>query len=172
MGQDVRSQLGFSIQVMKEMIKRLEALLNILPPCEEKDNVLGSILVYLLISYCNALRGNKGFKLDLGGLRKHLNLGQNHMTLHCVAPLLGRFKGGDGERYHLLLMVSEIASGLEPRRWIDLLVLCQERQGFFQGPAFVDSQGEEIRLGKYEALILGVLQDHQHWEDKQGEDSE
>jgi hypothetical protein len=70
MGQDVRSQLGFSIQVMKEMMRRLELLWDGLPEGEEKDDVLGAI-VYALVSYCNALRGNQGFKLDLGGLRKH-----------------------------------------------------------------------------------------------------
>jgi hypothetical protein len=153
---------------MKEMMKRLERLWLRLPSGEEKDDVLGAI-VYALVSYCNALRGNEGFKLDLGGLRKHLRRGQNHAVPHCVAPLLGRFKGEDGERYHLLLMVSETASGLEPRKWIDLLVLCREHQGLFQGPAFVDGQGQEVSSGKYEALILGVLQDHQRWEEDQGE---
>jgi hypothetical protein len=48
----------------------------------------------------------------------------------------------------------------------------RERQGFFQGPAFVDSLGQEISSGKYEALILGVLQDHKRWEEEQGEDAE
>jgi hypothetical protein len=50
---------------------------------------------------------------------------------------------------------------------------CAERgRDFFQEPAFVDSQEQEISLGKYEALTLGVLQDHQRWEEEQGEDSE
>ena len=64
-------------------------------------------------------------------------------------------------------MVSETASGLQPRKWIELLVICRERQGFFQGPAFVDNLGVEIGSGRYEALILGVLQDHQRWEGEQ-----
>jgi hypothetical protein len=163
--------LGFSIQVMKVMMRRLEQLWLGLPPGEERDDVLGAI-TYAVISYCNALRGNEGFKLDLGGLRKHLSRGLMHRTPHCVAPLLGRFKGEDGERYHLLMMVAVTSSGLEPRKWIDLLVACRERQGLFQGPAFVDSQGREIGSGKYESLILGVLQDHQRWESEQDEDVE
>jgi hypothetical protein len=146
-------------------------LWNSLPSAEEKDDVLGAI-VYVLVSCCNILRENEGFKLDLSGLRKHLRQGQNHTTPHCVAPLLGRFIGEDGERYHLLLTVSKTALGLELRRWTDLLVECPEKHGLFQGLAFVDSQGKETSLGKYEALILGLLQDHQHWEEEQGEDSE
>ena len=53
---------------------------------------------------------------------------------------------------------------------MDLLVECQERQGLLQGPAFVDVQGKEVTSGKYEALILGALQDHQHWEGEQEDD--
>jgi hypothetical protein len=36
----------------------------------------------------------------------------------------------------------------------------------------VDGQGREISSGIYEALILGVLQDHQRWEEEQREDYE
>jgi hypothetical protein len=65
MGQDVCSQLGFSIQVMIITMKGLEELWRDLEPGKEQDNVLGAI-VYALIAYCNALRGNESFKLDLG----------------------------------------------------------------------------------------------------------
>jgi hypothetical protein len=81
------------------MMKRLEELWKDLEPGGEKDDVLGAI-VYSLISYCNALRGNEGFKADLGGLRKHVRRGLNHETFpHCVAPLLAwAFQGrGWGE---------------------------------------------------------------------------
>ena len=172
MGQDVRSQLGFSIQVMLVMMDRLEERWMELAPGEEKDDVLG-VIVYSLICYCNALRGNEGFKVDLAGLRKHVRRGLNHATSpHCVAPLLGRFKGEDGERYHLLLMASVTASGLQPRKFIELLVERREEQGFYQGPAFIDQEGNEANSGGYEAIILGVLHDHKLWEDGQEEDSE
>jgi hypothetical protein len=86
MGQDVRSQLGFSIQVMVVMMKRLEERWLELQAGEDKDDVLGAI-VYAVISYCNALRGHEGFKVDLGGLRKHIRRGLNHaISPHCVAP--------------------------------------------------------------------------------------
>jgi hypothetical protein len=65
MGQDVRSQLGFSIGVMTVMMRRLELLWNESLPGDEKDDVLGA-MAYSVISYCNALRGNAGFKMDLG----------------------------------------------------------------------------------------------------------
>jgi hypothetical protein len=86
--------------------------------------------------------------------------------------LLGRFKGEDGERYHLLLMASETASNLQPRKFIEILVKRREEQGFLQGPAFVDQDGKEIGSGKYEAIILGALHDHKLWEDEQPEGTE
>ena len=55
MGQDVCSQLGFSIQVMLEMMKRLEGLWMSLDPGEDKDNALGT-MVYAVVCYTNALR--------------------------------------------------------------------------------------------------------------------
>lgn len=61
-------------------------------------------------------------------------------------------------------MASVTSSGLQPRKLIELLVERREEQGFLNGPAFIDSQGNEIKSGKYEALILGVLQDHKQWE--------
>jgi hypothetical protein len=172
MGQDVCSQLGFSIGVMTVMMRRLELLWNESPPGNEKDDVLGA-MAYSVISYCNALGGNEGFKMDLEGMRKHMQPGLPHSaTPHCVAPLLGRFKGEDGERYHLLLMASVTASGLEPRRMLQLLMERQEEQGFLHSPAFVDNQGVEVSSGRYEALILGSLLDHQQWEREQQVDIE
>jgi hypothetical protein len=157
---------------MGVMMKRLEELWENAYPGKDKDDFLGTI-VYSLVAYCNALRGNEGFKLDLGGLRKHIRKGLNHpASPHCVAPLLGRFKGEDGERYHLLLMASETASHLQPRKFIELLVERREEQGFLQGPAFIDQSGKEIGSGRYEAIILGVLHDHKLWEDEQEEDVE
>jgi hypothetical protein len=74
--------------------------------------------------------------------------------------------------YHLLLMASVTASGLEPRRMLQLLIERQEEQGFLHGPAFVDNQGAEVSSGRYEALILGSLLDHQQWEREQQVDIE
>jgi hypothetical protein len=77
-----------------------------------------------------------------------------------------------GEQYNQLLMASETTSGLERRCLIELLVDRREEQGFLNGPAFVDNLGNEIKSGRYEAIILGVLQDHKQWEDERDGDHE
>jgi hypothetical protein len=66
-GQDIRSQLGFSIEVMLVMLERMESRYTTLTEGDDRDDVLGA-MTYACISYCNALRGNEGFKCDLGGL--------------------------------------------------------------------------------------------------------
>jgi hypothetical protein len=65
-----------------------------------------------------------------------------------------------------LVMTLVTTSGLQPRKLIELLVNRWEEQGFLNGPAFVDNLGNEIKPGKYEALLLGILHDHKQWENK------
>ncbi len=48
----------------------------------------------------------------------------------------------------------------------------QDVQGFVHSPAFVDKQGVGVSSGRYEALILGSLLDHQQWEREQQVDIE
>jgi hypothetical protein len=69
-------------------------------------------------------------------------------------------------------MASVTASGLEPRRILQLLMERREEQGFLHGPPFVDNQGVKVSTGRYEALILGSLLDHQQWEREQQVDIE
>ena len=94
------------------MTGRMEKTWEVEEDLTRKSDLLGTIL-YSTISYCNALQGNEGFMADLGGMRSHLERGKFHPKHpHCVAPLLGCFKGEDGKRYHLLLMANESHSGI------------------------------------------------------------
>jgi hypothetical protein len=166
MGQDVRPQLGFSVEVMLVLLERLEVSWRKLPNGNLKDNTLGA-LAYSAVSFTNALRGNEGFKMDLFGLQEHISRGLGHAKFpHVVAPLLGRFKGQDGERLHFLFMVPITSSGIKTRCYLEWLVRRREEQGLFHGPAFCDHKGREIESGVYEDLILGVLHEHQVWEKK------
>jgi hypothetical protein len=168
MGQDVRPQLGFSVEVMLMLLRRLEEGWKALPDGHLKDDTLGA-LAYASLSFTNALRGNEGFKLDLHGLRSHLFRGRDHPKFpHVVAPLSGRFKGQDGERLHLLFMVPVTHSGIKTREYLEWLVARRVEQGFFHGPAFCGHDGKEIGSGIYEGLILETLLEHQDWEALQG----
>ena len=69
-------------------------------------------------------------------------------------------------------MSSVTASGLQLRKFIELLIERRDEQGFLQGPAFLDQDANEVSSGTYEAIILGVLHDHKLWEDEQDEEIE
>jgi hypothetical protein len=58
-----------------------------------------------------------------------------------IVPLLGRFKGEDHFRQHLLCTAAETDSGLRPRKWLDALVLLRQEQGLTSGPALCDADG-------------------------------
>jgi hypothetical protein len=164
-GQDVWPQLGFSVEVMLALLTRLEERWMALPNGNLKDDTLGA-LAYSSLLFTNALRGNEGFKLELSGLLIAI-LTEDGDTLkfpHVVAPLLGRFKGRDGEQLHLLFMVPVIHSGIKVRCYLEWLVARRLEQGLLRGPAFCDQSGKEIGSGLYEDLILGVLHALQDWE--------
>jgi hypothetical protein len=161
MGQDVRPQLGLSIDVMTEFMNRMEMRWQSTAGTLAQD-LVGAVGAYSVLSYVASLRGNEGFLLDLFGLRQHIHKGKYDVDEpHVVAPLLGRLKGEDGERYHMLLMASETASGLKVRQWLERLVMLRERQGKYHGPAFCDEAGEVARMSDYEEIFYEILRDIQ-----------
>jgi hypothetical protein len=161
MGQDVRPQLGLSIEVMKEYMKRLESKWESTTDPEERD-LFCAVAAYSVMTYASSLRGNEGFLLDLFGLRQNILKGKHDPTdPHVAAPLLGRLKGEDGERYHMLLMASTTASGLKVREWLERLVLMRERQGLFNRPAFCNQNGEVIQMSEYEEVFYTILHEIQ-----------
>jgi hypothetical protein len=161
MGQDVRPQLGLSIDVMMEFMNRMEMRWQSTVDTLAQD-LVGAVGAYSVLSYVASLRGNEGFLLDLFGLRQHIRKGKYDVDEpHVVAPLLGRLKGEDGERYHMLLMASETASGLKVRQWLERLVMLRERQGKYHGPAFCDEAGEVARMSDYEEIFYEILRDIQ-----------
>jgi hypothetical protein len=127
-----------------------------------KKDLLCAVGAYSVTSYAASLPGNEGFLLDLFGLRQHIVKGKlDAQDPHVVAPLLGRLKGEDGERYHMLLLASQTASGLKVRHWLEQLVLMRERQGRFHGPAFCDDDGEVVQKSDYEEVFYDLLREIQ-----------
>ncbi len=126
----------------------------------EDQDLLCAVAAYLVLSYGASLQGNEGFMLNLFGLRQHILKGKHDMTdPHVAAPLLGRLKGEDGERYHMLLIASQTASGLQVRKWLKHLVGMRERQGLFHGPDFCNEEGNVAQMSEYEETFYDVLQE-------------
>jgi hypothetical protein len=78
-----------------------------------------------------------------------------------VAPLLGWFKNELGERYHLILIVEKMKSGLEPRKWLEWLVAVRQEEGRSNGPAFCDETGRVVYSRNYEDVFIDVLSEIQ-----------
>jgi hypothetical protein len=156
MGQDVRPQLSISIEPMHALMNELETRF-----LEEDDEAERNLIVnagaYVILTFCCSLRGNETFLLDLAGLRSHIQNGLTGTTKHVTAPLLGRFKGEDGEKYHLLFMPPITSSGLKCRVWMERLVDQRTKEGRFRGPAFCGTDGRVLNPGILESFVLDLL---------------
>eukprot|EP00957_Ditylum_brightwellii_P031809 2411924-Ditylum_brightwellii.AAC.1 len=83
-----------------------------------------------------------------------------------VIPMLGKFKGEHGERWHLLLIAEETASGFKPQTWTDRVasLLCLE--GKKEGAVICEEDGSMIPFTKIEdefhAQLLKIQESHPH----------
>ena len=118
---------------------------------------IATIAAYALIAFCGLFRGNKVFLVDLYGLRKYLR--SSDVAHDCViVPLLGRFKGEMGDRYHLTPLASTTSLGLPVKKWIQRLVQTKETLGRVRGPAFSDEQGNILCPRTLEMALMDKLQ--------------
>jgi hypothetical protein len=84
--------------------------------------LVASIGAYAITAFCGSFRGPEVYLVDLHGLRKYLLQSPELAQDHVIVPLLGRFKGETGERYHLTPLASETSSGLKVKEWLKRLV--------------------------------------------------
>jgi hypothetical protein len=81
------------------------------------------------------------------------------VALECVVvPLLGRFKGEVGERYHLTPFAPTTLSGLKVMQWITRTVSAKEALGKVQGPFFGDEHGNIMKTKIIELALMDKLQ--------------
>ena len=101
--------------------------------------------------------------MSLCGVRRHLKRGLEHPTMpHVVVALLGRFKTEISQKYHLMPVVLETKSGLQPGLWIVRMVTWYEEEGIVRGWVFRNfKNGEPSRARDYEYDILTELENMQ-----------
>jgi hypothetical protein len=119
--------------------------------------LVASIGTYSIIAFCGSFRGCKVFLVDSHGLRKYLAELKAPEKNYVIIPLLGRFKGETGDRYHLTPLAAETLSGLHVRDWIKCLVFIRETEGRLRGPAFCGEDGEIATTKHYELAIMDRL---------------
>ena len=79
---------------------------------------------------------------------------------HIVVPLMGRFKGEAGERNLLLVFANVTNSGLQVRKWVELLIalLMTENQQNIVGPAICDKRGIVLSMCTLNNLFHQLLE--------------
>ena len=70
----------------------------------------------------------------------------NGKHIHVVLPLRGRFKGENGEGFHLVVVLVRTDSGLQLKPWLCRSISWKVNRGLFRGFLFVDDKGKEHLL--------------------------
>jgi hypothetical protein len=141
MGQLVIQDKAISVELLLAVIQVVDGRVRDAETLNKKAWWV-SVGAYLTVGFCISLRGPEGFMLDLGALRKYLEKGRQGPGVPFVTiPLLGRFKGEEHFRQHLLFSAARTSSGFQPRKWLDGLVMIREQQGRTTGPAICDDDG-------------------------------
>ena len=87
---------------------------------------------------------------------------------HLLVPLLGRFKGEDGDRMQLFPITNKIRYGFHIHLWAERLVKIFKVKGKQNCPAFCDKHGFQIYTAVLESVInyiLGIMQRYKHHKD-------
>ena len=86
-------------------------------------------------------------------------LGTDHEIPHDLAPMYGFWKGEDGERFHIVPIVSVSRTGIEFRWWLEQLLACLDKEGNLGkvGPAFCNLDGSLIRGSRLDGVIVDVM---------------
>ena len=171
MGAETR--IGFTSKANKSIhirvtLRVLELILEDVK--EQSHNVAKEMLkvgAAMVCAQAGSLRGPEVFMMDLGGLIKHLHLGKHKVmpkkTLnrgtdlfnapHVHLTMVGKFKGENGIREHLVSVASESLSGLKIRWLIDQLLEIRDSEGCTSGPAFRDMNERLASMTAYNDIL-------------------
>ena len=87
---------------------------------EDMRSRLEDLAVYVLCTFAAGLRGEEVPLLSLQGMRKFYAQSKVASILHVALALRGRFKGEDGERWHMIPIAEKTRSNLPIRLWFNL----------------------------------------------------
>jgi hypothetical protein len=157
MGEEVRSDYTLSVKVLHKILGNLDVCWReATAPARRKEVV--EIAFFLVLSFCLGLRGEEVVKMDIGGFFTYFEAGRTHAEHpHVMVPLLGRFKGETGERWHLLPIVWKTRSGLEVGEWATRMRDSLHEQGRTHGFVFANSRGKQAKAAAYEPRFFEQL---------------
>ena len=80
---------------------------------------------------------------------------------HVVVSLMGRFKGEDGDRMHVVSLANATRSGIRIRAWLERVVGVLKKEALQNCPAFCDKDGFMLSSSDIEAVFHPILTDIQ-----------
>ena len=151
MGRLVYQDLAISVELLLELLARYETKLETAEvPWSRRRMIVMSGAAFVIL-FAGALRGGEVLLVEASELCKRIQDGKrHHAEPHVAVPLMGRFKGENGERNVLLPFCNVTSNGNIPiRKWIERLaaVLMHEGKHREVGPALCSRDGYVYHQG-------------------------
>jgi hypothetical protein len=161
MGQCTRRNFPIKSNMVGAVLDRMKDMISAIGGNAEHERRRLLILAgaFIAVLFGGSMRGNEGLMLDGDQLGRHIMLGTDHELPHVLAPMYGYWKGEDGERFHIVPIISVSRTGIEFRWWLEQLLVCLDKEGNLGkgGPAFCNLDGSLIRGSRLEGVIVDVM---------------
>jgi len=162
MGRLVYQDLALSTDLLMEILSMYEIeLASEDVPWSRRRSIVMSGAAFVVL-FGGALRGGEVLLLEASELCKRIGDGRTHRTAsHVLIPLMGRFKGENGERNVLLALTSVTDNGGIPiRRWVERLAATLMHEGKHRsvGPALCNQSGYVIHQSELNKELWEMLQ--------------
>jgi hypothetical protein len=144
MGEEVRSDFALSIKVLHRILGHLEKEWRKAPTSATRQAVV-EMAMFLVAGFGLGLRGEEVVQMDISGFMAYFEAGRDHSSPHVMIPLLGRFKGETGKRWHLLPIVWKTRSGIEAGTWASQLMEFLLERNHRHGFVFADKKGKQTK---------------------------
>jgi hypothetical protein len=120
-------------------------------------------LAYMAICFFALLRGSECMSVDLQTLSYlfgEVKPRGEPKPPHIIIPVKGRFKGEEGERYHLLALLANVSkSGVRIQTCVHLLIKARMEMYIYSPWAFVNKDGKKMEFSKMNHMIWEKLEE-------------
>jgi hypothetical protein len=170
MGYTSEANKALRIQAVVRVLELVKEEIQDAPPGLARD--LYKFGAAVAVAQCGSLRGPEVLTMDLAGMRTHIDLGREGTVPdepmkvgqdlsgvpHLFFTLLGKFKGENGVRQHMICVASTTVSGIEARWWIENLLQSREQEGHTEGPAFGHRDNSVMSLRELDGMLHHFLE--------------
>jgi hypothetical protein len=156
MGQDWRPNQAMSMDLLLRMLETVRLRIN--DATSPRD--LNRWIVfhsYATVTYVVSLRGPEGLLLDLAGL--HRNWGKESDESYFFLALLGKIKGEQHDRCHLIPCSNKTESGIDVKGSVARLVAYKQTKKTMDGPAITDENGRPMTCRDIDDMMHEILEE-------------